>query len=268
MLVQMIKTLIIAAMFLPAATHAQEIYGDVEFLNGWRLADGSYQTAVDFNLNEGWKTYWRTPGPAGIPPFFDWGGSTNIADVEITWPTPYISETYGLLSIGYKDRFTLPIRITPKDPRAPVNVELKMDFGVCSDICIPASVRFNAELGSHPDEGVSAIKAALKDGPVSAKSGGVRSAICTLTPNGSGFDITADLVFATDLNDTLTTVIDYPNPDIWIDIAQTSIKGRNLTAKAVIEFYGDGMLTIERSAIRITVLEKNRAVEILGCPAS
>jgi len=71
MLGQMMKTLIIAVMFLPAATRAEEIYGNVDFLNGWRLNDGSYQTAIDFDLSEGWKTYWRTPGPAGIPPFFD-----------------------------------------------------------------------------------------------------------------------------------------------------------------------------------------------------
>ncbi len=265
---QMIKTLIIAAMFLPTATRAAEIYGNVEFLNGWRLSDGSYQTAIDFDLNEGWKTYWRTPGPAGIPPFFDWGGSTNIANVEIEWPTPDVFETYGLISIGYKDHITLPVRITPRDPSAPVNVELKMEFGVCSDICIPADARFNVQFGDQPNQGVPAIKAALKDAPLNAASGGIQSATCSLAPNGSGFDITADLAFSTTLNGPRTTVIEYSSPDIWIDIAKTSIAGKNLTAEATMEFYGDGMLTIDRSAIRITVLEENRAVEIQGCPAS
>ena len=265
---QMMKTLIIAAMFLPATVRAEEIYGNVDFLNGWRLSDGSYQTAIDFKLDEGWKTYWRTPGPAGIPPFFDWGGSTNIANVEIDWPTPHVFETYGLLSIGYKGHITLPVRITPSDPSAPVNVELKMEFGVCSDICVPADARFNATLGNLPDAGVPVIKAALQEAPVSARSGGVRSATCALTPNGSGFDITADLKFANALSGPRTTVIEYVHPDIWIDIAETSIKGKNLTANATMEFYGDGMLTIDRSAIRITVLEENKAVEVQGCPAS
>ena len=262
------KTLIIAAMFLPAAARADEIYGNVEFLNGWRLTDGSYQTAIDFDLNEGWKTYWRTPGPAGIPPFFDWGGSTNIANVEIDWPTPHVFETYGLTSIGYKGHITLPVRITPSDPSTPVNVELKMEFGVCSDICVPADARFNVELGNRPDADVPAIKAALRDLPLSAQSGDVRSATCSLTPNGSGFNITANLKFKNALNGPRTTVVEYANPDIWIDIAQTSIQGRNLTANATMEFYGDGMLTIDRSAIRITVLEDDKAIEIQGCPAS
>ncbi len=264
----MMKILIIAAMFLPAATRAQEIYGNVEFLNGWRQSDGSYQTAIDFSLNEGWKTYWRVPGPAGIPPFFDWGGSTNIADIQFDWPTPHVSETYGLTSIGYTDRITLPIRITPRDASKPVNVELKMEFGVCSDICIPAAARFNANLSDHENTDTALIRAALNDSPQSAKSGGIRSATCSLKPNGSGFDITANLEFARAPSSPPTTVFEYDNPDIWIDISQSDVEGRTLTANATMEFYGNGMLTIDRSNIRITVLTDNNAVEVLGCPAT
>lgn len=265
---QMMKTLIIAALILPSAASAGEIYGKLDYLNGWRLADGSYQTAIEFDLSDGWKTYWRTPGPAGIPPSFDWGGSSNIADVEIDWPTPQVFDDYGLISIGYKDHIMLPVRITPIQPNVPINVELNFEFGVCSDICVPAAARFNTKLGNLPDEGVSEILTALENGPVSAKSAGVRSATCTLTPNSDGFNVKANLNFARTLSGDRTTVIEYADPDIWIDIAETRINGQNLTADAALEYYGDGMLTIDRSAIRITVLDKNGAVEILGCPAS
>ena len=267
MLVYMMKHLILIAALLPVTAQAEEPYGTVDFLNGWKNADGSYQTAIEFDLLDGWKTYWRTPGPAGIPPFFDWGGSTNIAGVEILWPTPDVFESYGLYSIGYTGRITLPVRITPVQANAPVNVELNMEFGVCSDICVPADARFNATLGNQPDAGGSAIKAALKDIPQTAKSGGVRSATCTLAPNSGGFDIEAKLKFTSALKGEQITVIEYPSPDIWIDIAETSVNGRNLTANATIEYYGDGMLFVDRSAIRITVLEGGSAVEVLGCPA-
>lgn len=267
MLVFMMKRLLFIAALLPASTQAEELYGSVDFLDGWQNADGSYQTAIEFDLLAGWKTYWRTPGPAGIPPFFDWGGSSNIANVEILWPIPQVFDSYGLASIGYQGRVTLPVRITPVQVNAPVNVELKMEFGVCSDICVPADARFNAKLGNLPEAGGSAIKAALTDGPQDAKSGGIHSATCALTPNGTGFDIEANLKFASALKGEQTTVIEYAGPDIWIDIAETSVKGRNLTANATIEYYGDGMLFIDRSAIRITVLENDGAVEVLGCPA-
>ena len=78
----------------------------------------------------------------------------------------------------------------------------------------------------------------------------------------------AKLKFTNPLQGDPTTVIEYTDPDIWIDIAETSIEGKNLIANATLEYYGDGMLTIDRSAIRITVLNNDRAVEVFGCPAS
>lgn len=262
------KRILALLALLPTVSLADEIYGNVEFLNGWRLNDGSYQTAIDFDLLEGWKTYWRVAGPAGIPPAFDWTASTNIASIEIVWPTPKVSETFGLTSIGYSHPVTLPVRITPIDASSPVIVDLKLEFGVCSDICVPADASFNVTLGNLPDAGVPAIKSALNETTLSARQGGIRTATCALTPNGSGFDIEANLKFANAPKGPRTTVIEYANTDIWIDIAKTSITGRNLTANATMEFYGDGMLTIDRSRFRITVLESGRAVEVIGCPAT
>lgn len=257
------KLMLIAAL-LPTTALGDEIYGSVDFLNGWRLNDGSYQTAVDFILGEGWKTYWRAPGPAGIPPSFDWSGSANIADIEIIWPTPKVFETYGMVSIGYKGPVTLPIRITPIDPNVEVTVNLALDFGVCSDICVPARARFSTNLGNLPDNGVQTIRTALTSTPSTT---GIRTNSCSLTPNGNGFDIVADLKMSGNLGE-VTTIIEYENPDIWIDIAKTSIEGRNLTATATMEYYGDGMLSVDRSNIRITVISDHSATEVLGCPAA
>ncbi|MBI3441560.1 MAG: copper resistance protein, partial [Proteobacteria bacterium] len=38
------------------------------------------QAAVEVKLEPGWKTYWRTPGEAGLAPVFDWAGSTNFKE--------------------------------------------------------------------------------------------------------------------------------------------------------------------------------------------
>src|SRR5436309_13604570 len=46
-------------------------------------AEKSYLAGVEITLGEGWKTYWRMPGDAGVPPSFDWSGSTNVASVEV-----------------------------------------------------------------------------------------------------------------------------------------------------------------------------------------
>ena len=51
-------------------------------------SDGELRFGIEFVLKDGWKTYWRAPGPQGYPPNLEWDGSDNIASAEITWPTP------------------------------------------------------------------------------------------------------------------------------------------------------------------------------------
>ena len=38
---------------------------------------------VEIELDAGWKTYWRMPGDAGVPPNFDWSKSTNLAAARV-----------------------------------------------------------------------------------------------------------------------------------------------------------------------------------------
>src|SRR5262245_57588765 len=38
-----------------------------------------YLAGVEVVLADGWKTYWRMPGDAGVPPSFDWSDSANTA---------------------------------------------------------------------------------------------------------------------------------------------------------------------------------------------
>ena len=67
---------------------------------------------------QGWKTYWRMPGDAGIPPQFDWSGSQNVKSVEVLWPAPQRFIDSGGETVGYKDRVVFPLRIVPDRCRA------------------------------------------------------------------------------------------------------------------------------------------------------
>ncbi len=263
-----IFALLIALLATPFAAHAGEDYGNVEFLNGWRLPDGSYQSAIAFNLNDGWKTYWRVPGPAGLMTTLNWTGSSNIADIRVDWPAPKVFESYGMYSFGFKHRLVLPVRITPQDKDKPVGIDLKMEFGVCSDICYPGNTRLSETLTPKSEvEGQEAIRAALANVATPAARGGVKSARCTLTPNGKGFNITADIRLKRPVQPDQLVVMEYDDPDIWIDIPALDISGRDIRASSRLDFYGSGMLSLDRSRLRITLLQGGRAVEILGCPA-
>lgn len=93
--------------------------------------------AVEVVMAEGWKIYWRTPGDSGLPPTFDWTGSQNLQSHTIKWPVPYRFTMYDIDNIGYKNSVIFPIDITPAAKGEALDLKLKMDLLVCSDICVP-----------------------------------------------------------------------------------------------------------------------------------
>jgi DsbC/DsbD-like thiol-disulfide interchange protein len=127
----------------------------------------SYLAAVEVTLAEGWKTYWRTPGDAGVPPAFDWTGSTNVAAVKVLYPAPSRLTEPAAQTIGYKTAVTFPVEVVPSDAMKPVGLKLVMDFGVCREICIPAEAAISLTLLPSQLEGDAspALIAALERVP-------------------------------------------------------------------------------------------------------
>jgi DsbC/DsbD-like thiol-disulfide interchange protein len=106
----------------------------------------SYLAGVEVTLGDGWKTYWRMPGDAGVPPNFDWSGSTNVARLEVLYPSPSRMSEPAAETVGYKHSVLFPVEVVPKDPSRPVDLALTMEFGVCREICIPAEAKFSMTL--------------------------------------------------------------------------------------------------------------------------
>lgn len=123
-------------------------YGSLRLIQAGRLIQGgktagdhkgAVLTGIHIKLAPEWKTYWRMPGDAGIPPSFDWSASKNIKSAKILYPAPHrLPDPYGD-SIGYKKEVIFPVLITPQNPGEPVTLRLKMEYGICKDICIPVS---------------------------------------------------------------------------------------------------------------------------------
>ena len=106
----------------------------------------SYLAGVEITLGDGWKTYWRMPGDAGVPPNFDWSGSTNVASLQVLYPSPSRMSEPAAETVGYKHAVLFPVEVVPKDPSRPVALALSMEFGVCREICIPAEAKFSLSL--------------------------------------------------------------------------------------------------------------------------
>ena len=127
----------------------------------------AYLAGVEVTLSEGWKTYWRMPGDAGVPPAFDWTGSANVASVNVLYPAPSRMHEGGAQTIGYKGSVLFPVEVVPKDPSQPVALKLNMEFGVCRDLCMPSEARLSLALqpAAMSGEPASAIKSALERVP-------------------------------------------------------------------------------------------------------
>lgn len=135
-----------AATVAPArAADASAWDGDqraaVRLIAGTPRRNGSQATqraGIEIRLAPGWKTYWRYPGDAGVPPRFDFSGSRNLKSASVRYPAPHLLSDESGTSIGYKNEVTFPVVIVPEDVDKPVTLALKIDYAVCEKICIPA----------------------------------------------------------------------------------------------------------------------------------
>lgn len=168
-----------AALVVAAAAPAGSQPADQPIASAWAelpasrvrlVADGAkggvYRVGVEIVMAEGWKTYWRTPGDAGVPPTFDWSGSTNAAAVKVLYPAPMRMEEAGGEVVGYKNAVLFPVDVKPQDTSRPVSLKLTLEYGICRDICIPASTTLELALAPGAAGGpADALKAAAERVP-------------------------------------------------------------------------------------------------------
>ncbi|MCW1840933.1 protein-disulfide reductase DsbD domain-containing protein [Prosthecomicrobium hirschii] len=141
---------------------------EIRLLTG-PIQGAAAQMGLEIALLPGWKTYWRSPGDAGIPPTIETGGSQNIAGVEIGFPAPErFGEGLGQ-SVGYTAPVVLPLAVRLADPGRPARLVAKVMIGVCRDICLPVEVEVEARIDpkARPAPGqVAAIEEAVRQVPV------------------------------------------------------------------------------------------------------
>jgi len=235
----------------------------IDVLDGGTTATGTHRAAIRLTLEPGWKTYWRAPGDAGIPPQFSWRGSRNLEATQMSWPTPEVFDQNGMRSVGYETELVLPIDITPRRAGQPVRLKGKMEIGVCREVCIPSTLTFDRLLDPasprHP-----AILAARSDRPYSAVEAGVTSAKCVISPTSDGLRIEAHIRMP-HAGGTEYTVTETGDPQIWVSETETTRQGGTLIAVSELMHAKAGSFALDRSALRFTVLGQTHAVDIRGC---
>ena len=112
------------------------------------VRDAPLRAGMEINLAPGWKTYWRYPGDSGVPPRFDFAGSTNVQQVTVLWPTPHRFDDGGGQSIGYAGGVVLPLKVQAKDATKPVTLRLKVEYAICEKLCVPAEASAELQLSA------------------------------------------------------------------------------------------------------------------------
>ncbi|RCS23368.1 hypothetical protein DUT91_13875 [Phyllobacterium salinisoli] len=99
--------------------------------------------AIQIDLAQGWKTYWREPGDAGVPPQLDLSASSNIEGSEIAFPAPHRFHDGETQWAGYKHSVMLPVTFRLENMEATTRVKGHVFLGVCETICIPVQAAFD-----------------------------------------------------------------------------------------------------------------------------
>lgn len=252
-----------AALILAALPAAAGPHADTALLPGWTGDDGARMAGLTITLAPGWKTYWRNPGDAGIPPRFDWTGSDNVADVTVIWPRPHAFDSFGMRTLGYKHAVTLPLQVTPADPSKPVTLRLGFDYGVCADICVPAHDALTLTIAPDAAGSHAAIEAGLAARIIQADPASMVVERCTIAGAGDARRFEGAFRPGTAFATPPYVVVE-AGEDVWFAPAEVRIEDGVIHAAADMQTMTPGAW-VDRAAVSVTLLGEDQAVSIASC---
>lgn len=257
--------LVAAAALAGASGAGAQERASLSLLPGWAEGPGARMAGLVFEVEDGWKTYWRAPGEAGVPPLFDWSGSSNLRAVEIAWPAPEIFDSFGVRTLGYGGSVTLPLRLTAVDPARPISLAVVVDYGVCADVCLLERAELALDIAPDaPERGAAAIRSALALTPLTAEEAGLVSADCALEGAGEFRRLTAALSFAAPAQEPAPLVVVEGPPGVWVAPAAARVENGAVRVEADAQFLEAGGW-VSRDGFRFTLLGGPQAVEVEGC---
>ncbi len=151
-----------AAIFSLLAVAGHATTSDWEDLGGGKArlllthdpATSAITAAVEIELDEGWSTYWRYPGSAGIPPVFDFTATPGLDITETHFQAPELLGD-GPVYAGYKKSAVFLMNgVLQAGASAPITLDMLV--GLCSTICVPAKAQFEVPRSSlNASDGVA-----------------------------------------------------------------------------------------------------------------
>ncbi len=137
-------------------------------------SEAAIPLALEIEMAPGWHTYWRSPGPLGLPPQIDWQKSQtdegNLGSATLLYPAPIRFGEPGFEAFGYRERVVMPIDAHVKVPGKPLVIEAAINLLACQTMCVPKNftLSLNVPAGAatpSPEMAVIEVaRATLPDG--------------------------------------------------------------------------------------------------------
>ena len=202
---------------------------------------------LHLKMKPGWKTYWRSPGDAGLPPQLSWEGSGNLAGTDFRWPAPHRFTLFGIETFGYDGEVVFPITAKPAQPGQPLDLKASVDLLVCSEICVPQHLDLTLDVPAGPaassggDANLIARFASYVPGDGTASGLGIES----VRTSGKGLEVVA------------TAREPFVDPDVFVENAAGAVFGAPTVA------YADG-----NRRITVTLPSTGQPVPLDGLPVT
>ena len=101
------------------------------------------RVALRFKLTEGWHTYWKNPGDAGVPPELTLDLPPDATASPIDWPAPNRVAEGTIMTYAYTGEFLLPVTVRTAGS---LTLKAHANWLVCKDICVPEEGDFTLAL--------------------------------------------------------------------------------------------------------------------------
>ncbi|WP_275075495.1 protein-disulfide reductase DsbD family protein [Providencia rettgeri] len=118
------------------------MHAQVRLLSSTQQDDGKIDVLLDVKLDDGWKTYWRSPGEGGVAPEIAW--SSPVETIDWQWPAPERFDVAGVSTQGYMGDIVFPITVSSSDKLDKLSGVLTLS--TCSNVCILTDYPFELDL--------------------------------------------------------------------------------------------------------------------------
>lgn len=116
-----------------------------------------FWVAVQVHIEDGWHSYWKNPGDAGMATSIEWDLPPGFQTSPLIWPTPLRFSVDDMIGFGYEGDITFLVQVMPSNTLAqePVKLAATVKWLVCSDsTCIPgeSEVSTSITMASSPPQ--------------------------------------------------------------------------------------------------------------------